>query len=138
MREWNQEYADHLQQISESDSHDRQEITSNDGNLSINWQGVPAVFFAKVSGTSDGEQVASLTDTPVNILHDILWKINDVDYSTHMEQETEVRVYSNQHQVTLMVDGQKFGELEGGYGFCFQTSNFGAAHSESGGRHLPR
>ena len=87
----NQEYADHLQQISESVSHDRQEMTSNDGNLSINWQEVLAVFSAKVSGASDGEQVASLTDAQVDILRDILWEMNDVDYSIHTEShEVEV------------------------------------------------
>lgn len=87
----NQEYADHLQQITENVSHDRQEMTSNDGSLSINWQEVLAVFSAKVSGASDGEQVASLTDAQVDILRDILWKMNDVDYSTHTEShEVEV------------------------------------------------
>lgn len=91
VRNLNQEYADHLQQISESVSHDRQEMTSNDGSLSINWQEVLAVFSAKVSGASDGEQVASLTDAQVDILRDILWEMNDVDYSTHTEShEVEV------------------------------------------------
>ena len=91
VRDLNQEYVDHLQQISESVSHDRQEMTSNDGNLSINWQEVLAVFSAKVSGASDGEQVASLTDAQVDILRDILWEMNDVDYSTHTEShEVEV------------------------------------------------
>lgn len=65
VRELNREYADHLQQISESISHDRQEMTSNDGSLSINWQEVLAVFSAKVAGASDGEQVASLSDAQV-------------------------------------------------------------------------
>ena len=85
VRELNREYADHLQQISESISHDRQEMTSNDGSLSINWQEVLAVFSAKVAGASDGEQVASLSDAQVDVLKDILWEMNDVDYSTHTE-----------------------------------------------------
>lgn len=91
VRDLNREYADHLQQISESVSHDRQEMTSNDGNLSINWQEVLAVFSAKVSGASDGEQVAFLTDVQVDTLRDILWEMNDVSYSTHTEShEVEV------------------------------------------------
>lgn len=91
VRDLNQEYADHLQQISESVSHDRQEMTSNDGNLSINWQEVLAVFSAKVSGACDGEQVASLTDAQVDILRDILWEMNDVGYTIHTESH-EVKV----------------------------------------------
>lgn len=91
VRELNREYADHLQQISESISHDRQEMTSNDGSLSINWQEVLAIFSAKVAGASDGEQVASLSDAQVDVLKDILWEMNDVDYSTHTEShEVEV------------------------------------------------
>ena len=96
VRDLNQEYADHLQQIAESVSHDRQEMTSNDGSLSINWQEVLAVFSAKVSGASDGEQVASLTDVQVDILRDILWEMNDVDYSTRTEShEVEVTTTNN-------------------------------------------
>ena len=91
VRDLNQEYADHLQQITENVSHDRQEMTSNDGSISINWQEVLAVFSAKVSGATDGEQVASLTDAQVDILRDILWEMNDVDYSTRTEShEVEV------------------------------------------------
>lgn len=41
-------------------------------------------------------------------------------YVDRTEQETEVRVYSNQHQVTLMVDGQKVGEQEGETVFVFK------------------
>ena len=91
VRELNREYAGRLKQISESVSHDRQEMTSNDGSLSINWQEVLAVFSAKVAGASDGEQVASLSDAQVDVLKDILWEMNDVDYSTHTEShEVEV------------------------------------------------
>lgn len=41
-------------------------------------------------------------------------------YVDRTEQETEVRVYSNQHQVTLMVNGQKVDELEGETVFVFK------------------
>ena len=41
-------------------------------------------------------------------------------YVDRTEQETEVRVYSNQHQVTLLVDGQKVDELEGETVFVFK------------------
>ena len=101
VRNLNQEYADHLQQISESVSHDRQEMTSNDGSLSINWQEVLAVFSAKVSGASDGEQVASLTDAQVDTLRDILWEMNDVDYATRTDShEVEVTTTNDDGEET--------------------------------------
>ena len=91
VRDLNREYADCLQQISESVVHDRQEMTSNDGSLSINWQEVLAVFSAKVAGASDGEQVASLSNAQVDVLKAILWEMNDVGYSTRAEShEVEV------------------------------------------------
>ena len=50
---------------------------------------VPAFqfVFAKfnLAFNGDGEQVASLSDTQVDILRDILWEMNDVNYSTHTE-----------------------------------------------------
>ena len=91
VRDLNRDYADRLQQISESVVHDRQEMTSNDGSLSINWQEVLAVFSAKVAGASDGEQVASLSNAQVDVLKAILWEMNDVGYSTRAKShEVEV------------------------------------------------
>lgn len=43
-------------------------------------------------------------------------------YVDRTEQETEVRVYSNQHQVTLMMDGHKAAELEGDTVFVFKIA----------------
>lgn len=137
VRDLNQEYAEHLQQISESVSHDRQEMTSNDGNLSINWQEVLAVFSAKVSGSSDGEQVASLTDDQVNILRDILWEMNDVDYSTHTEShEVEVTTTNDDGEeetttetvtetvLTIIITHKAAAEMAGVYHFNSRQNEY--------------
>ena len=87
----NGEYLSHIQEIEDSNPHDRQEITSNDGALSINWEDVLAVFSAKVTGAEDGAQVASLDDAQVQQLRDIMWEMNAVSSSTRTEsQEVEV------------------------------------------------
>ena len=87
----NGEYLSHIQEIEDSNPHDRQEITSNDGVLSINWEDVLAVFSAKVTGAKDGAQVASLDDAQVQQLRDIMWKMNAVSSSTRTEShEVEV------------------------------------------------
>lgn len=137
VRDLNQEYADHLQQISESVSHDRQEMTSNDGNLSINWQEVLAVFSAKVSGACDGEQVASLTDAQVDILRDILWEMNDVDYSTHTEShEVEVTMINDEGEeetttetvtetvLTITITHKTAAEMAGEYHFNSRQNEY--------------
>ena len=72
-------------------SHNRVEFTSNDGVLSINWEDVLAVLSAKVSGVEDGTQVASLDDTQVQQMRDIMWEMNAVSSSTRTEShEVEV------------------------------------------------
>lgn len=50
----NGEFQAHIQEIEDSNSHNRVEFTSNDGVLSINWEDVLAVFSAKVTGAEDG------------------------------------------------------------------------------------
>lgn len=87
----NGEYLSHIQEIEDSNPHDRQEITSNDGVLSINWEDVLAVFSAKVTGAENGAQVASLDDAQVQQLRDIMWEMNAVSSSTRTEShEVEV------------------------------------------------
>ena len=87
----NGEYLSHIQEIEDANPHDRQEITSNDGVLSINWEDVLAVFSAKVTGAKDGAQVASLDDAQVQQLRDIMWEMNAVSSSTRTEShEVEV------------------------------------------------
>ena len=43
--------------------------------LSINWEDVLAVFSTKVTGAEDGAQVASLDDTQVQQMRDIMWEM---------------------------------------------------------------
>ena len=87
----NGEFQVHIQEIENTTAHDRQEITSNDGVLSINWEDVLAVFSAKVTGAENGAQVASLDDAQVQQLRDIMWEMNAVSSSTRTEShEVEV------------------------------------------------
>ena len=87
----NGEYLAHIQEIENANPHDRQEITSNDGVLSINWEDVLAVFSAKVTGAENGSQVASLDDAQVDELRNIMWEMNAVSSGTRTEShEVEV------------------------------------------------
>ena len=87
----NREYMAHIQEIENTTAHDRQEITSNDGVLSINWEDVLAVFSAKVTGAENGSQVASLDDAQVDELRNIMWEMNAIASSTRTEShEVEI------------------------------------------------
>ena len=82
------EYRDRLEEISNTIQHDRQDITANDDVYFIRWQDVLAVFSSYVSGNEFGSSVASLEEEQVDKLREIMWEMNEVDYSTHPETIT--------------------------------------------------
>ena len=82
------EYRDRLEEISNTIQHDRQDIVANDGVYFIRWQAVLAVFSSYVSGDEFGSSVASLEEEQVDKLREIMWEMNEVDYSTHPETIT--------------------------------------------------
>lgn len=82
------EYRERLEEISNTIQHDRQDIVANDGVYFIRWQDVLAVFSSYVSGDKFGSSVASLEEEQVDKLREIMWEMNEVDYSTHPETIT--------------------------------------------------
>ena len=79
------EYRDRLEEISDTVQHDRQDIVANDDVYFIRWQDVLAVFSSYVSGDEFGAPVASLEEEQVDKLREIMWAMNEVDYSTRVE-----------------------------------------------------
>lgn len=98
----NEEYMAHMQEIEAATPHDRQEITSSDGVLSINWEDILAVFSAKVTGAEDGVQVASLDDAQLDELRNIMWEMNAISSGTRTEKrEVEItEVDENGKEIT--------------------------------------
>ena len=83
-----EEYRDRLEEISNTIQHDRQDIVANDDVYFIRWQDVLTVCSSYVSGNEFGSPVASLEEEQVDKLREIMWKMNEVDYSTHQETTT--------------------------------------------------
>ena len=83
-----EEYRDRLEEISDTVQHDRQDITANDDVFYIRWQDVLAVFSSYVTGSEQGAPVAAMTKNQVDKLREIMWAMNEVDYSTHPETVT--------------------------------------------------
>ena len=82
------EYRDRLEEISNTVQHDRQDIVANDDVYFIRWQDVLAVFSSYVSGDEFGSPVASLEEEQVDKLREIMWAMNEVDYTTRVETIT--------------------------------------------------
>ena len=98
----NEEYMAHMQEIEAATPHDRQEITSNDGVLSINWEDILAVFSAKVTGAEDGVQVGCLDVGQLDELRNIMWEMNVISSGTRTEKrEVEItEVDENGKEIT--------------------------------------
>ena len=82
------EYRDRLEEISNTIQHDRQDIVANDGVYFIRWQDVLAVFSSYVSGDEFGSPVASLEEEQIDKLREIMWAMNEVDYTTRVDTIT--------------------------------------------------
>ena len=82
------EYRDRLEGISNTIQHDRQDIVANDGVYFIRWQDVLAVFSSYVSGDEFGSPVASLEEEQIDKLREIMWAMNEVDYTTRVDTIT--------------------------------------------------
>lgn len=145
----NGEYMAHMQEIEAANPHDRQEITSNDGVLSINWEDVLAVFSSKVTGAEDGAQVASLDDAQVQQLRDIMWEMNAVSSSTRTEShEVEVTEVDEDGKETtrtetvtetileITITHKTPEEMARRYGFNFRQNEYLALMSEPENQNL--
>lgn len=145
----NGEYMAHMQEIEAANPHDRQEITSNDGVLSINWEDVLAVFSAKVTGAEDGAQVASLDDAQLNELRNIMWEMNAVSSSTRTEShEVEITEVDEDGKETtrtetvtetileITITHKTPEEMSRQYGFNFRQNEYLALMSEPENQNL--
>lgn len=145
----NGEYMAHMQEIEAANPHDRQELTSNDGVLSINWEDVLAVFSAKVTGAEDGAQVASLDDAQIQQLRDIMWEMNAVSSSTRTEShEVEVTEVDEDGKETtrtetvtetileITITHKTPEEMARQYGFNFRQNEYLALMSEPENQNL--
>ena len=81
----NGEYQDRLEEIEGDHTHDRLEITSNDGSYAIAWQDVLAVFAARTSGAEDGAPVAVLDENNLDRLREIMWDMNEVTWKVETQ-----------------------------------------------------
>ena len=97
------EYRDRLEEISNTIQHDRQDIVANDDVYFIRWQDVLAVFSSYVSGDEFGSPVALLEVEQVDKLREIMWAMNEVDYTTRVETITVENADADAHSPTTTI-----------------------------------
>lgn len=87
VREINQEYMDELDEIKASNPYDELEMS---GSRAV-WPEVLSVYAVKVTTDPDnGMEVATVTDEKIEILKEIFWEMNEIDYSTSAQTVTMI------------------------------------------------
>ena len=138
------EYRDRLEEISNTIQHDRQDIVANDGVYFIRWQDVLAVFSSYVSGDEFGSSVASLEEEQVDKLREIMWEMNEVDYSTHPETITIDTTDEDGNQATAEITETVLvielthktpDEMAADYHFSTRQNTYGSGRHPRSDRH---
>ena len=87
VHEINTEYQDKLDEIKLSNSYDVLEMS---GSRTV-WKEVLAIYSVKTTtDPDDPKEVASMTEEKKQILKDIFWTMNVINYSTETKQMTEI------------------------------------------------
>lgn len=83
------EFQDRIDSLSQSISHDRWNITSKDGSVSVQWEDVLSVFAARISGDLSQTPITTLTDAQLTDLRTLMWEMTEIAPDTHTETHTE-------------------------------------------------
>lgn len=87
VREINEEYTAELDEIKANNSYDELEMF---GSRAV-WPEVLSVYAVKVTtDPENGQEVATVTDEKKEILKEIFWEMNEIDYSTSTYTTTKI------------------------------------------------
>ena len=77
----NGEFAAEIRRIQDENPHDTMELSGSDSISASQWREILAVYAVKVTtDPENGMEVATLDDTKVEILRDVFWDMNKIDY----------------------------------------------------------
>lgn len=77
----NGEFAAEIRRIQDENPHDTLELSGSDSISASQWREILAVYAVKVTtDPENGMEVATLDDTKVEILRDVFWDMNKIDY----------------------------------------------------------
>ena len=105
VQQLNEEFTVELDQIQDENPHDTLEMSDSITTIS-NWWDILAVYAVKVAtDPENGMEVATLDDIKVEILRDVFWDINIIDYwietIEHVETVTSTDEDGNEAQETV-------------------------------------
>ena len=107
VREINDEYMERLDEIKASVDYDELEMS---GACAV-WPEVLAIYAVKTTTDPDNPQeVASITDEKIELLRDIFWQMNEIDYETDDVTEMEL-VESDDGNGNIVEDWQEVSKI---------------------------
>lgn len=122
MRDINKDFSQKLVTIQNTVPHDDYDIISNRAT----WKDIIAIYATKIGGADDGMEIITMTPKKADILNQIFWEMNPIDYTTetYYETQTVIDKKGNEKQVSvaktrlhITVNGKKAEEMATIYQF---------------------
>ena len=111
----NEEFAAEIQRIQNENPHDSLELSGNGSSISVgNWREILGVYAVKVAADPEnGREVATLDDAKVEILRDVFWDMNRINYwlETIEHEETVTTI------LHIIVTSKSHADMIDEYGF---------------------
>ncbi|MDJ0306757.1 NlpC/P60 family protein [Dehalobacter sp.] len=106
----NGEFTAKLEQIERENPHDTLDLSNNgSSNMVGNWRDILAVYAVKVAADpKKGMQVATLDDTKVEILRDIFWDMNKIDYWLETIEHSDGETTSTETVLHIRVTAKSY------------------------------
>jgi hypothetical protein len=82
----NKEFMKKITEIQQSNPHDEYDITSN----RTSWKDILTIYTVKVSGGNNTTEVMTLDDNKINILKEIFWDMNEINFTKDEESHEEI------------------------------------------------
>ncbi|XCH79199.1 MAG: NlpC/P60 family protein [Candidatus Dehalobacter alkaniphilus] len=115
----NGEFTAKIEQIENENPYDTLDLSNNGSSTMVsNWRDILAVYAVKVTADPEkGTEVATLDDTKVEILRDIFWDMNKIDYWLETIEHTDGKTTDTETVLHIRVTVKSYSDMIAQYHF---------------------
>ncbi|RJE47942.1 hypothetical protein A7K50_01220 [Dehalobacter sp. MCB1] len=120
----NGEFRAKIEQIENENPYDTLDLSNNGSSTMVsNWRDILAVYSVKVTADPEnGMEVATLDDTKVEILRNIFWEMNKIDYWLDTIEHTDGKTTSTETVLHIHVISKSYSDMIAQYNFNQQEA----------------
>ncbi|OCZ49885.1 NlpC/P60 family protein [Dehalobacter sp. TeCB1] len=120
----NGEFTAKIEQIENENPHDTLDFSNNGSSTMVsNWRDILAVYAVKVAADPEnGTEVATLDDTKVEILRNIFWEMNKINYWLDTIEHTDGKTTSTEIILHIHVISKSYSDMIAQYNFNQQEA----------------